>query len=478
MNLTEAYLNIYTKPEFDQELYENLLSICLSEEIFGTVEECQYFAEQLILEDLSIEFLGDIVEAYDLDISEYLEETAGINIFERTRAIINALSRSGRAKAGLELGTALGRRSIEGVLNRVRGAAASTTIRSARRARPVVEPQGPGRYLDMLNTRRSQSGGRSPNSMTADAQRFQQLNRSASARAGKGAEDAAAAAQAQQQARAFAPGIGDALKSAQQFSANKATATRTSARNSARLAAGFGKPGPLEVGIRYGAAPAAAGGLAAAGLNATMSPKSSEKKPIKTGVYNTKDPDGRIRDRKIVGPKIVGPKIVGTGSVAGDFDAAFKKAKTSGKDKFDFKGKKYTTESVDDFDIVIEHLITEGYVATNEDALVMMSALDEGVIGKIAAGAIKNTIKSGSPKLTKITLPPKMDPVFKAVKDSLKRKFGAGGLVGTPEYKYAAAAKKAELAKNPPSKPKSKDPFPGDVYSRSDFGIRGYRSGD
>ena len=70
MNLTEAYLNIYTKPEFDQELYENLLTICLSEEIFDTVEECQYFAEQLILEDLSIEFLGDIVEAYDLDISE------------------------------------------------------------------------------------------------------------------------------------------------------------------------------------------------------------------------------------------------------------------------------------------------------------------------------------------------------------------------------------------------------------------------
>jgi len=381
MNLTEAYLNIYTKPEFDQELYENLLTICLSEEIFDTVEECQYFAEQLILEDLSIEFLGDIVEAYDLDISEYLEETAGINIFERTRAIINALSQSGRVKAGLELGTALGRRSIEGVFNRVRGAAASTTIRSARRARPVVEPQGPGRYLDMLNTKRSQSGVRSPNSMTADAQRFQQLNRSASARAGKDAENAAAATQAQQKARAFVPGIGDALKSAQQFSSNKAAATRTSARNSARPAAGFGKPGPLEVGIRYGAAPAAAGGLAAAGLNAAMSPKSSEKKPIKTGVYNTKDPDGRIRDRKIVGPKIVGPKIVGTGSVAGDFDAAFKKAKTSGKDKFEFKGKKYTTESVieqvDFYDIILSHLIDEGYADTEQAAEAIMVNMSE-----------------------------------------------------------------------------------------------------
>jgi hypothetical protein len=41
---------------------------------------------------------------------------------------------------------------------------------------------------------------------------------------------------------------------------------------------------------------------------------------IKTNVYNTMDPDNSIRSRKKVGPK-----IVGTGSIAGDFDVAFKK---------------------------------------------------------------------------------------------------------------------------------------------------------
>ena len=342
--LTEAYSNLYSKPEFDQELYENLLSICLSEEIFDTVEECQYFAEQLILEDLSIEFLGDIAEVYDLDISEYLEETAGINIFERTRAIINALSRSGRAKAGLELGTALGRRSIEGVLNRVRGAAASTTIRSARRARPVVEPQGPGRYLDMLNTRRSQSGVRSPNSMTADAQRFQQLNRSASARSGKGAEDASAAAQAQQQARAFAPGIGDPIKNAFDFGKNSKEAQRLAVRAQRMAKNNYGK---------------------------------LLKTPLDSiGKYNTKDSDDTVRNRLKVGSK-----IVGTGSVAGDFDDAFKKARTSGAKEFNFKGEKYSTktrsEEFDYFDIVMEHLISEGYADTNEAAIAIMGSMSE-----------------------------------------------------------------------------------------------------
>ena len=102
------------------------------------------------------------------------------------------------------------------------------------------------------------------------------------------------------------------------------------------------------------------------------------------GKYNTKDSDGTIRNLLKMGPK-----IVGTGSVAGDFDVAFKKAKTSGAKEFDFKGKKYNTktrsEEFDYFDIVMEHLISGGYVDTNEDAVIMMSALDENAIARIAA---------------------------------------------------------------------------------------------
>jgi hypothetical protein len=230
---------------------------------------------------------------------------------------------------------------------------------------------------------------------------------------------------------------------------------------------------------RRAMAGAAAAGLAASAAAPVVQDKAKKSNPESSiNKYNTMDSDGKIRNRLRVGAK-----IVGTGSVSGDFDAAFKKARTSGSKEFEFRGKKYNTklkneDRNDYFDDVLEYLVSEGFVDNNQDALIMMASLDENAIAKIAAGAIKNIIKSGTAKLTKTALPPKMDPALKAVKDSIKQKFGAASLVGTPENKYAAAKQAAELRKNPPPKPKYRDPFPGDVYSRSDFGIRGYRSGD
>ena len=58
------------------------------------------------------------------------------------------------------------------------------------------------------------------------------------------------------------------------------------------------------------------------------------------------------------------------------------------------------------------------------------------------------------------------------------KQHGAKAVMGTPQQRYASAARQAELKKNPLSKPKPRDPFPDDVYSKSDFGIRGYRSDD
>ena len=68
------------------------------------------------------------------------------------------------------------------------------------------------------------------------------------------------------------------------------------------------------------------------------------RQSIKTDVYNTMDPSGDVRSRKKVGTK-----IVGTGSIAGDFDVAFKKARTSGQKEFEFRGKKYTTKMKENF---------------------------------------------------------------------------------------------------------------------------------
>lgn len=61
------------------------------------------------------------------------------------------------------------------------------------------------------------------------------------------------------------------------------------------------------------------------------------------------------------------------------------------------------------------------------------------------------------------------------VRQSIMKKHGAASLMGTPENKAAqkAAAEKAKTQ----SKPKQRDSYPDDVYSRG-IGIRGYRSGD
>ena len=181
-----------------------------------------------------------------------------------------------------------------------------------------------------------------------------------------------------------APGIGNPIQKAIDFGRGSKEAQRLALRAQRMAKGNYGKLLNTPLGK------AAAATLATAGL-ATGAVSTDKKKPAaksnpadSVGKYNTKDPDGSVRNRLKVGPK-----IVGTGSVAGDFDDAFKKAKTSGAKEFDFKGKKYNTktrsEEFDYFDIVMEHLISGGYVDTNEDAVIMMSALDENAIARIAA---------------------------------------------------------------------------------------------
>lgn len=93
-----------------------------------------------------------------------------------------------------------------------------------------------------------------------------------------------------------------------------------------------------------GTAAAGAVGLDQIGKENKRKEDQKIRQSINTNVYNTMDSDNTIRSRKKVGPK-----IVGTGSVAGDFDVAFKKARTSGQKEFEFRGKKYTTKMKENF---------------------------------------------------------------------------------------------------------------------------------
>jgi hypothetical protein len=91
--------------------------------------------------------------------------------------------------------------------------------------------------------------------------------------------------------------------------------------------------------------------------------------------YNTKDPSGRIRNRLVVGSGKVGQGKVG--SVSQSFDKEYAKQKSAGAKEFSFKGKQYTTDSYDMFDLVLSHLLDEGYADTNESALVIMANMSE-----------------------------------------------------------------------------------------------------
>ena len=93
--------------------------------------------------------------------------------------------------------------------------------------------------------------------------------------------------------------------------------------------------------------------------------------------FNTRDASGRIRNRLVVGQGKVGQGKVG--SVSQAFDKEYAKQKSSGAKQFSFKGKQYTTDSYepDLYDVILEHLINEGYADTNESALAIMGNMSE-----------------------------------------------------------------------------------------------------
>jgi hypothetical protein len=114
---------------------------------------------------------------------------------------------------------------------------------------------------------------------------------------------------------------------------------------------------------------------------------------IKTNVYNTMDLDSTIRSRKKVGPK-----IVGTGSIAGDFDVAFKKARTSGQKQFEFSGKKYNTKMKENFEYqntrsireeIVSYLLDEGFASDEKSAEAILGAMSEAWIDSIVEAKIE-----------------------------------------------------------------------------------------
>ena len=348
-NLQEAYLDVY-RDKKESNIYESILNICISENLFDTLDECKYFSKSLILENL----VEDFVEYYGLqNLNENPLVKYALNpILNRLgRQGINALSASARRKIqGLNSLTALGRNTD----NILTGGAASTSIRAARAQRTPVVPERPERILDILRSRTPPTPPTPPFSIFTV-----KPNRTGAP------EPAFDKFQSSLIKQPDWMKFQDKYQKSQRPPSDRLVQARVDAQKDKLGAAGIlGTVGTAGV---------------LSGVNSI--PNSTKKDPnLSVGKFNTMDPSGKIRNRKVVGPKEVGPKEVGpkeVGTIAQAFDKSYSSAKKDGLKSFNFKGGTYSTESYDLYDTILEHLITEGYADTNENALVIMANMSE-----------------------------------------------------------------------------------------------------
>lgn len=173
--------------------------------------------------------------------------------------------------------------------------------------------------------------GRGGSSMKADAQQWQKLNQSASARAGKAAERAS---------RTPAPGTGNVVRTA--IERGRAAAAQKGAQGAMRNMAGslararFAR-GPASAAAAViadrtlGPLATKAGQKLGTALKNAMTKKRSEKAGPAAPARITKAPKA--------------PKLPSANeSTATAFDRAFKSARQAGKKEFTWRGKRYTTK--------------------------------------------------------------------------------------------------------------------------------------
>ena len=376
-NLQEAYLDVY-RDKKESNIYESILNICISENLFDTLDECKYFSKSLILENL----VEDFVEYYGL---QNLNENPVVKyaldpILNRLgRLGINALSSSARSRIqGLNPLTALGRNTD----NILTGGAASTSIRAARAQRTPVVPERPERILDILRNRTPPTPPTPPFSIFTV-----KPNRTGAP------EPAFDKFQSSLIKQPDWMKFQDKYQKLQRPPSDRLVQARVAAQKDKLGAAGIlGTVGTAGV---------------LSGVNSI--PNSTKKDPnLSVGKFNTMDPSGKIRNRKVVGPEEVGPEEVGpkkVGTIAQAFDKSYSSAKKDGLKSFNFKGGTYSTESYDLYDTILEHLITEGYADTNENALVIMANMSEDWKQSIMEDEYKGdprkipTEKGGSPSV-------------------------------------------------------------------------------
>jgi len=152
----EAYIEVY-----ENILLKDIIEFCLTEEIFDNIDETYYFAEELISQNLVETYVEDLLEFYGIE--ELLIEGKAQLIAKGLQAAGGLLKKLPAAARGLSTNTALKKGFRPTALSSkgkpLSGAAKSddiARIQSARASRkPSTGTEKPGKYLDMLQAKKS-----------------------------------------------------------------------------------------------------------------------------------------------------------------------------------------------------------------------------------------------------------------------------------------------------------------------------------
>lgn len=477
----------------EQDFLQDLVELCVTYEFFDTEEDTLFFAEELINQNVYIEFLEELAGVMEVDSSQYLTEGAAKLGYMGVRALVNALSKGGRLKAGLKAGTAMGKKA-ETV---VKGAAASSSIRSARAARIPYKAPTAGRPLAAQQLKKSadvskatkalpavgktsapkpvaapksapaakSSGGwqRHNQAVSTAQQKVAQAKTVAQAFmkafTGKAKKVSGAAADPWKQFKAKAPVQRGLPKTGPSSTLPGRTLPSSGMRAASAVRRGQGstagvrsttmkdpypaklqKPAPkpkfgnqTDVGVpekptkymkltspkatpaptpkatpapkqvapkankmtsgadalnkaRRALAGSAAAGVAAGAAAPLVSGKKKSSAPTEAQKA-AKATQQKAETKKAMAGDSRDPFKRSSKELAGDFDKSFAAARGAGRKTFSWRGKEYNTklrgEEVDTFDIIKDHLISEGYVDSEENALKMMAYLDEAAITKL-----------------------------------------------------------------------------------------------
>jgi hypothetical protein len=242
--------------------------------------------------------------------------------------------------------------------NRVRTQGGTTMSKPKPAAKPkpigtgkggVSKPSGAPARPSIGNVRGPGGRGRPASAQATDTRRFQAMNQSASAKADKAAEP---------KPRTPAPGTGNVLKAAQQFSKDKAAKDRQVNRGvaafraqmnqsmvgkAAALVGGVKALGPKAVAETVAPRPTADGTLTAAMKRGDYKPRQGPAMPKRLQQQGYAAQEKKAREKLAARKKAAGSSAA-TPNTAASFDDAFKDARRAKVKTFTWRGKKYTTE--------------------------------------------------------------------------------------------------------------------------------------